>query len=137
MAFLFRFMVISVCLVSKVEGCYLLWQNYQHILWFQTSLIRPLGARILALLTKIFSFLKCSILKKGSRGAVSHTYIDDMVVKRKFESEHLQHLSGMTMALNRFISRSVDRCRPFFQLLHKWKDFSWSKECDQAFHDLK
>ena len=55
----------SVCLVSKVEGCYLLWQNYQYILWFQTSLIRPLGARILALLTKIFSLLKCNILKKG------------------------------------------------------------------------
>ena len=26
---------------------------------------------------------------------------------------------------------------PFFQLLHKWKKFSWSKECDKAFEDLK
>ena len=41
------------------------------------------------------------------------------------------------MALNRFISRSIDQCRPFFQLLHKWKDFTWSKECDKAFKDLK
>ena len=43
----------------------------------------------------------------------------------------------MTAALNRFISRSADRCRPFFQLLHKWKDFSWTEECDQAFQELK
>ena len=31
----------------------------------------------------------------------------------------VQKLTGMTTALNRFISRSVDRCRPFFLLLHK------------------
>lgn len=43
----------------------------------------------------------------------------------------------MATALNRFISQSADRCRPFFQLLHKWKDFTWSKECDKAFEDLK
>ena len=41
------------------------------------------------------------------------------------------------MALNRFISRSAEQCRPFFQLLHKWKEFSSSKECDKAFKDLK
>ena len=43
----------------------------------------------------------------------------------------------MTVALNRFISQLADRCRPFFQLLHKWKDFSWTEECDQAFQELK
>ena len=35
----------------------------------------------------------------------------------------VQTLTRMTAALNRFISRSTDRCRPFFQLLHKWKGF--------------
>lgn len=43
----------------------------------------------------------------------------------------------MTAALNRFISRSTDWCRHFFQLLHKWKDFTWSEDCDKAFEDLK
>ena len=43
----------------------------------------------------------------------------------------------MTAALNQFISRSTERCRPFFQLLHKWKDFSWSEECDKDFEELK
>ena len=43
----------------------------------------------------------------------------------------------MTTALNRFISRSADRYRPFFQLLHKWKGFEWTEECALAFQQLK
>ena len=43
----------------------------------------------------------------------------------------------MMAALNRFISRSAKRCRPFFLLLHKWKEFQWSEECDRAFQELK
>ena len=34
-------------------------------------------------------------------------------------SKEMQEFIGMTTALNRFISQSADRCRPFFQLLHK------------------
>ena len=49
----------------------------------------------------------------------------------------VQKLTGMTTALNRFTSQSVDRCRPFFQLLHKWKRFEWSEECALAFQQLK
>ena len=45
----------------------------------------------------------------------------------------VQRLTGMTAALNRFIFRSADRCRPFFQLLKKWKGFEWIKECVLAF----
>ena len=33
----------------------------------------------------------------------------------------VQKFTEMMAALNRFISRSADRCRPFFLLLHKWK----------------
>ena len=33
--------------------------------------------------------------------------------------KEVQKLTGMMAALNRFISRSADRCRPFFLLLHK------------------
>ena len=43
----------------------------------------------------------------------------------------------MMAALNRFISRSADRCRPFFLLLHKRKEFEWSEECVVAFQQLK
>ena len=33
--------------------------------------------------------------------------------------KEVQKLTGMTAALNRFISQSADRCKPFFQLLNK------------------
>ena len=47
--------------------------------------------------------------------------------------KEMQKLTAMMAALNRFISRSADRCRPFFLLLHKWKEFEWSEECVVAF----
>jgi hypothetical protein len=43
----------------------------------------------------------------------------------------------MAAALNRFISRLVEKCRPFFDLIKKGKSFAWSKEFDQAFEQLK
>ena len=43
----------------------------------------------------------------------------------------------MMAALNQFISRSADRCRPFFLLLHKCKEFKWSNEYVVAFKQLK
>ena len=51
--------------------------------------------------------------------------------------KEVQKLTGMTTTLNRFISWSVDRCRPFFQLLHKWKGFEWIEKCTLAFQQLK
>ena len=49
----------------------------------------------------------------------------------------VQYLTGMMAALNRFITRSADRCRPFFLFLHKWKEFEWYDECVVAFQQLK
>ena len=37
--------------------------------------------------------------------------------------KEVQKLNGMIVALNRFISWSIDRCRPFFLLMNKWKGF--------------
>ena len=37
--------------------------------------------------------------------------------------KEVQRLTRMIAALNRFIFRSADKCRPFFQLLNKWKGF--------------
>ena len=47
--------------------------------------------------------------------------------------KEVQKLTGMTATLNRFIFRSVDRCRPFFLLMNKWKRFEWTEECALAF----
>ena len=43
----------------------------------------------------------------------------------------------MTAALNWFISRLANRCRPFFLLLNKWKGFKWTEDCSSAFQQLK
>ena len=43
----------------------------------------------------------------------------------------------MTTASNRFISQSIDRFRPFLQLLNKWRGFEWTEECVLAFQQLK
>ena len=51
--------------------------------------------------------------------------------------EEVHKLTEMVVALNRFISWSVDRCRPFFLLMNKWKRFEWNEECALAFQQLK
>ena len=35
--------------------------------------------------------------------------------------KEVQKLTRIIAALNRFISRSADRCRPFYLLMNKWK----------------
>ena len=51
--------------------------------------------------------------------------------------KEVQVLIGMLAALSQFISKFVDCCRPFYQLLKKWKGFQWDEECEKAFQDLK
>ena len=49
----------------------------------------------------------------------------------------VQVLTRMLATLNQFISKFADRCRPFYQLLRKWKGFQWYEECEKVFQDLK
>ena len=58
-------------------------------------------------------------------------------LKPPSNSKEVQKLTEMLATLNRFISKFADRCRPFYQLLKKWKGFQWDEECDAAFRDLK
>ena len=46
-----------------------------------------------------------------------------------------QCLYGRIAALYRFVSRSSDKCRPFFQVLKK--AFHWDAQCEEAFSVLK
>ena len=48
-----------------------------------------------------------------------------------------KEVQKFTAALNRFISWSVDRCRPFFLLMNKLRGFEWTEECALAFQQLK
>ena len=99
-------------------------------------------------LTNIFEILMkhklCLNASKCSFGVGSGKFLDYMVTYRGIEvnpdqikainslqpsqnPKEVQKLTRMTVALNRFISRSTDRCRPFFLLLHKWKGFEWTE----------
>ena len=49
--------------------------------------------------------------------------------------KEVQCLNGKITALNRFISRAIDKCLPFFRVLKR--SFEWMDECQQAFENLK
>ena len=95
-------------------------------------------------LGNIFEILRehklCLNTSKCSFGVRSGKFLGYMVTHRGIEvnldqvkainnlqlpriPKEVQKLTGMTAALNRFISRSTDRCRPFFLLMNKWKGF--------------
>uniref|UniRef100_A0A2N9GDQ3 Uncharacterized protein n=1 Tax=Fagus sylvatica TaxID=28930 RepID=A0A2N9GDQ3_FAGSY len=50
-------------------------------------------------------------------------------------TKEVQRLTGRVAVLNRFMSRSTDKCLPFFKTLKK--TFEWTDECQQAFEELK
>ena len=52
-------------------------------------------------------------------------------------AKEVQKLIGMIATLNRFISRSADRCKPFYLLTNKWKGFEWFEDYTAAFQQLK
>ena len=47
----------------------------------------------------------------------------------------VQSLNGKVATLNRFVSKAMDKCLPFFRVLKK--SFEWTDECQKAFEDLK
>ena len=49
--------------------------------------------------------------------------------------KEVQSLNGKIAALNRFVSRAMDRCLPFIRTLRK--TFEWTDECQTAFNNLK
>ncbi|XP_074336889.1 putative mitochondrial protein AtMg00860 [Apium graveolens] len=49
----------------------------------------------------------------------------------------VQKLTGRVAALGRFISKSGDKCLPFFKTLKKVKNFEWTTESQEAFKQLK
>ncbi|GAV91531.1 rve domain-containing protein/RVT_3 domain-containing protein [Cephalotus follicularis] len=49
----------------------------------------------------------------------------------------VQRLNGKIAALSRFVSKSAEKCLPFFKILRDPKGFSWSDDCQAAFDKLK
>jgi len=109
-------------------------------------------------LENIFEILRkhrlCLNASKCSFGVGSSKFLGYMITHQRIEinsnqikainslqppqnPKEVQKLTRMTATLNRFISRSADRCKPFFLLTNKWKGFKWTKECALAFQWLK
>ncbi|KAI5317479.1 hypothetical protein L3X38_037186 [Prunus dulcis] len=51
--------------------------------------------------------------------------------------KEIQSLTGRAAALNRFLSRSTEKCRPFFKALKKEQRDKLDEECKVAFQNLK
>ena len=49
--------------------------------------------------------------------------------------KEVQSLTGRVATLDRFVSKAIDKCIPFFKILRK--AFKWMDECQKAFQDLK
>ncbi|XP_063939813.1 uncharacterized protein LOC135148496 [Daucus carota subsp. sativus] len=96
----------------------------------------------------ITDFAKCAF------GVGSGKFLGLMVSKRGIEAnpdkikaildmeppksiKDVQKLTGRIAALGRFISKSGDKCLPFFKALKKVKDFEWTSESQEAFEQLK
>ena len=58
-----------------------------------------------------------------------------MELEPPMTAKEVQSLNGKIAALNRFISKAMDKCLPFFHTLRK--SFEWTNECQKAFEDLK
>ena len=58
-------------------------------------------------------------------------------VEKSKTVKDVQRLTGMAAALNRFISKSSDKCRPFFRSLQKCSKLNWTEDCDLALEQLK
>ena len=50
-------------------------------------------------------------------------------------TKEIQRFAGRIASLSRFVSRSSDKCQPFFQVLKK--AFHWDAQCEEAFLALK
>ncbi|XP_058215685.1 uncharacterized protein LOC131326817 [Rhododendron vialii] len=111
-------------------------------------------------LAEVFAILKKHKLRlnadKCAFGVSSGKFLGYLVTRRGIEADPnqisaiqqlkppstpraIQKLTGMAAALNRFISRSSDKCHVFFQTLKKQsrRSFKWTEDCDAALTKLK
>ncbi|KAI3719999.1 hypothetical protein L6452_20906 [Arctium lappa] len=80
---------------------------------------------------------------KCSFGVRAGKFLGYMVTRRGIEANPeqikaiVERLTGRVAALNRFISRSSDRCHLFYNVLRKNKGFEWTDKHEEALQQLK
>ncbi|XP_074373753.1 uncharacterized protein LOC141714114 [Apium graveolens] len=78
-----------------------------------------------------------NILKRGieANPAKIKALLD---MKSPTSVKQVQSLTGKIAALNRFVSKSSDRCKEFFKAIKvAGKDFMWTRECEEALRRIK
>ena len=109
-------------------------------------------------LSTVFSILRKYNMRlnptKCSFGVQSGKFLGYMITQRGIEAnpkkvqaildmkspssvKEVQQLTGRLAALNRFLSKSAEKSLPFFKTLGARRKFEWTKECEEAFGDLK
>lgn len=109
-------------------------------------------------LRNIFSAMKKYNMKvnleKCTFGSTSGKFFGYLVTKRGIEVDpakiqaivemssprnlkEVQKLNGSIAALGRFIARSSNKCKHFFNILKKGTKFAWTSECEEAFQKIK
>ena len=51
--------------------------------------------------------------------------------------KEVMSLADRVATLSRFVSRAIDSCASFFNVLKGSKKFEWIEKCEQVFQDLK
>ena len=51
--------------------------------------------------------------------------------------KEVMSLAGRVAVLSKFMSRAIDHCTPFFDVLKRSKKIAWTMKCKQAFQALK
>ncbi|GFS37725.1 hypothetical protein Acr_00g0053660 [Actinidia rufa] len=81
-------------------------------------------------------FLGHLVTRRGIEANPEQIAVIDQIASPR-NAKEVQKLVGMAATLNRFISKSFDKCRPFFKLLRKNAKFSWDEESEMALQQFK
>ncbi|KAJ0951779.1 putative nucleotidyltransferase, Ribonuclease H [Helianthus annuus] len=85
---------------------------------------------------KAGKFLGYMVTKRGIEA--SPEQIKALVnIKSPANAKDVQRLTGRIAALNRFISKSSEKCKEFYDILRKNKKFEWTEKHENALQALK
>ncbi|KAJ0548844.1 putative nucleotidyltransferase, Ribonuclease H [Helianthus annuus] len=85
---------------------------------------------------KAGKFLGYMVTKRGIEA--SPIQIKALVnIKSPANAKDVQRLTGRIAALNRFISKSSEKCKEFYDILRKNKKFEWTEKHESALRALK
>ncbi|KAI3695247.1 hypothetical protein L1987_78239 [Smallanthus sonchifolius] len=81
-------------------------------------------------------FLGYMVTKRGTE-AILEKIKAIINLKSPANTKDVEGLTGRVAALNRFISRSLERCKEFYDILKKNNRFEWEGKHEQALQSLK